>query len=413
MGTAQTGTGKTAAFALPILQLLLHEDRPAGRKRSIRALVLSPTRELAIQTKESFDLYGRFLHLKNTVIFGGVSQVPQVNRLRDGVDILVATPGRLLDLMNQRYIDLSHVGYFVLDEADRMLDLGFIHDVEKVVDKLPEKRQTLLFSATMPPDIARLAAKLMHTPAKVSVAPVTATADHVEQSLYFVDKKNKRNLLVHLLKTEKMDSVLVFARTKQGANKIVEHLENAGIAAKAIHGNKSQSARQEALREFKSRKIRVLVATDIAARGIDINDLSNVINYDLPNEPETYIHRIGRTGRAGQSGVAASFCDEEEHDYLKSIEKLIGKKIPVTDGHPYPAVMPLCAPPKPGSGRRGFHANRGGHSFAHAGMPSRNHASGRGHAPGKAPAGEHPAHRSFASAGREEGRKHFHSTRGN
>lgn len=352
LGTAQTGTGKTAAFAVPILDLLCREHPQPAATRPIRALVLSPTRELAIQIKESFDLYGRFLRLRNTVIFGGVSQVPQVSRLREGVDILIATPGRLLDLMNQRHIDLSHVSYFVLDEADRMLDMGFIHDVHKVVEKLPQNRQTLLFSATMPPDIAKLADKLLKDPAQVSVAPVSSTAETVEQKLFFVDKKNKKHLLVHLLKTNDMESVLVFSRTKHGANKIVEHLEKAGIPSKAIHGNKSQSARQQALREFKTRKIHVLVATDIAARGIDVTELSHVINFDLPNEPETYVHRIGRTGRAGQSGMALSFCDEEEHSYLKSIEKLIGKKVPVDDEHPYPATLAPTAPPKQG-GRGG------------------------------------------------------------
>lgn len=365
LGTAQTGTGKTAAFAVPILDLLCREHPQPAKARPIRALVLSPTRELAIQIKESFDLYGRFLRLRNTVIFGGVSQVPQVSRLREGVDILIATPGRLLDLMNQRHVDLSHVSYFVLDEADRMLDMGFIHDVHKVVEKLPQNRQTLLFSATMPADIAKLADKLLKNPTQVSVAPVSSTAETVEQKLFFVDKKNKKHLLVHLLKTNDMESVLVFSRTKHGANKIVEHLEKAGIPSKAIHGNKSQSARQQALREFKNRKIHVLVATDIAARGIDVTELSHVINFDLPNEPETYVHRIGRTGRAGQSGMALSFCDEEEHSYLKSIEKLIGKKVPVEKEHPYPAVLAPTAPPKQG-GRGQRPASH------HSHQPSRN-----------------------------------------
>lgn len=367
LGTAQTGTGKTAAFAVPILDLLCHEHSQPAKSRPIRALVLSPTRELAIQIKESFDLYSRFLHLRNTVIFGGVSQIPQVSRLREGVDILIATPGRLLDLMNQGHIDLSHVSYFVLDEADRMLDMGFIHDVHKVEEKLPRNRQTLLFSATMPPDIAKLADKLLKNPKQVSVAPVSSAAETVKQTVFFVDKKNKRHLLVHLLKEGEMESVLVFSRTKHGANKIVEFLEKADIASQAIHGNKSQSARQQALRAFKNRKIHVLVATDIAARGIDVNELSHVVNFDLPNEPETYVHRIGRTGRAGQNGIAFSFCDEEEHGYLKSIEKLIGQTIPVEKDHPFPAVMAPTAPPKQGGhNRRRFpsrqtHPQGGGH----------------------------------------------------
>lgn len=376
LGTAQTGTGKTAAFAVPILQKLDEETRDARpARRAVRALVLSPTRELAIQIKESFDLYGRFLRLKNTVIFGGVSQVPQASRLREGIDILIATPGRLLDLMNQKIVDLSHVSYFVLDEADRMLDMGFIHDVHKIVDTLPQKRQTLLFSATMPPDIRKLADKLLTEPSRVAVAPVSSTAETVEQKLYFVDKKNKKNLLVHLLETGDMESVLVFSRTKHGANKIVEYLEKSGIRSKAIHGNKSQSARQQALQEFKSRKIHVLVATDIAARGIDVTELSHVLNYDLPNEPETYVHRIGRTGRAGQSGIALSFCDEEEHGYLKDIEKLTGQHIPVEDAHPFPALMAPTAPPKQGQRppraqqHRRPDANSGHVHSGHHGMP--------------------------------------------
>ena len=336
LGCAQTGTGKTAAFAIPILQLL-NEERVKNPKapRRIKTLVLTPTRELAIQIADSFAAYGRHLDLKHTVIFGGVSQHAQVNALKAGIDVLIATPGRLLDLMNQGFVSLRDVQFFVLDEADRMLDMGFIHDVKKVIVRLPERRQSLFFSATMPPDVAKLADTILHNPAKVEVTPVSSTADTINQSVYFVGREDKRKLLVHVLDDPKIKSALVFARTKHGADKVVKDLLKAGIGAEAIHGNKSQNARQRALSNFKSRETRVLVATDIAARGIDVDELSHVINYELPNIPETYVHRIGRTGRAGHDGIALSFCDEEETTYLKDINKLIGKNVPVVADHPY------------------------------------------------------------------------------
>lgn len=335
LGCAQTGTGKTAAFALPILQGLSAEQR-IGRGRPIRALILTPTRELAIQIGESITAYGRNLNIKSTVIFGGVSQHPQTHALTAGVDILVATPGRLLDLIQQRYIKLQHVRFFVLDEADRMLDMGFLPDVRRVIAQLPLKRQTLLFSATMPPEISLLANSLLTNPVKVSVTPVSSTVDAIEQAVYFVDTKDKKQLLIHLLKDPAIASALVFTRTKHGADKVVKELEKAGIGAQAIHGNKSQNARQLALGNFKAKKTRVLVATDIAARGIDVVELSHVINFELPNVPETYVHRIGRTGRAGLGGVALSLCDYEEKAYLKDIQKLIGRTIPVIEDHPFP-----------------------------------------------------------------------------
>jgi ATP-dependent RNA helicase RhlE len=336
LGCAQTGTGKTAAFAIPILQLLSTDKaKQANAPRRIKTLVLTPTRELAIQIDESFAAYGRHLNMKHTVIFGGVSQHSQVNTIRSGIDILVATPGRLLDLMNQGIINLRDVQYFVLDEADRMLDMGFIHDVKRVIAKLPERRQSLFFSATMPPDVAKLADTILNNPARVEVTPVSSTADTIQQALYFVSKDDKRKLLAHILEDTRIKSVLVFSRTKHGADRVAKDLVKAGIQAEAIHGNKSQNARQRALTNFKSRETRVLVATDIAARGIDVDELSHVINYELPNIPETYVHRIGRTGRAGHDGIALSFCDEEETEFLRDIHKLIGKKVPVIEDHPY------------------------------------------------------------------------------
>jgi ATP-dependent RNA helicase RhlE len=334
LGCAQTGTGKTAAFAIPVLQLL-HEKGQALPPKTIKALILTPTRELAMQIKESFDAYGHFTSLKNTVVFGGVSQHAQVETLKRGVDILIATPGRLLDLMNQGFIQLRNIEFFVLDEADRMLDMGFVNDVKKVITKLPVKRQSLFFSATMPSEIQKLADSILTNPAKVEVTPVSSTAEKVQQSVYFVEKRNKKALLQHLLDNMPIQSVLVFSRTKHGADKIVKDLLGSGEKAAAIHGNKSQNARQNALNDFKNGKIRALVATDIAARGIDVDSLGFVINYDLPNEPETYVHRIGRTGRAGASGIALSFCDAEEKPYLKDIQKLIGKSIPQVEQHPY------------------------------------------------------------------------------
>ena len=332
LGCAQTGTGKTAAFAIPILQIL-HEQKQ--NVPGIKVLILTPTRELAIQIDESFAAYGKHTRLKHTVIFGGVSQLNQTNALRRGVDILVATPGRLLDLMTQGYIRLDKLEIFVLDEADRMLDMGFIHDVRKVIAKLPARRQTLFFSATMPPEIQKLADILLHNPAKVEVTPPASTVDKIAQSLYFVNKMDKPSLLVDLLQDAAIKTALVFTRTKHGADKIVKLLDRASVKSAAIHGNKSQNARQAALKDFKNGTLRVLVATDIAARGIDIDELAHVINFDLPNVPETYVHRIGRTGRAGNSGIAISFCSAEERDELKDIQKLIGKMIPVVAEHPF------------------------------------------------------------------------------
>jgi ATP-dependent RNA helicase RhlE len=335
LGCAQTGTGKTAAFAIPILQILHQEKTPQRGPRPIKALILTPTRELAIQIDESLAAYGRHTGLSHLVVFGGVSQVPQVNALRNGVDILIATPGRLLDLVDQRHINLSQISLFVLDEADRMLDMGFIHDVKKVITRIPAKRQTLFFSATMPPEISNLANTILNNPVRVEVTPVSSTAEKIQQALYYVDKSDKKSLLLHILKDQNIKSVLVFTRTKHGADKVVKDLNRADIEAEAIHGNKSQNARQRALTLFKTGQLRVLVATDIAARGIDVDDLSHVINYELPNVPETYVHRIGRTGRAGLSGIALSFCDLEERAYLRDINKLITKSIPVIEEHPY------------------------------------------------------------------------------
>ncbi len=340
VGCAQTGTGKTAAFAIPILQMLALEKRETKAPRVIRALVLTPTRELAIQVGESFKTYGKNLNLKTTVIFGGVGQKPQTDALKSGIDILIATPGRLIDLMNQKFVNLHHVSFFVLDEADRMLDMGMVNDVKKIISHLPQRRQNMLFSATMPMEITKLVDSLLTDPVKVAVTPVSSTVDIIDQAVYFVEKKDKKLLLIHLLKDKSIASALVFSRTKHGADKIIKDLAKAGIQGQAIHGNKSQGARQQALDNFKERRTRVLVATDIAARGIDIIELSHVINYDLPNISETYVHRIGRTGRAGLGGVALSFCDAEEIPYLKDIEKLIKKKIPVVEDHPYPLVIP-------------------------------------------------------------------------
>ncbi len=335
LGCAQTGTGKTAAFAIPILQLL--SQAPINeKKRKIRCLILTPTRELAIQIEESFKAYGKFTRLHSTVIFGGVGQKPQTDALQRGVDILIATPGRLIDLIGQGYVDLKSIELFVLDEADRMLDMGFVHDVKRLIKLIPEKRQSLFFSATMPPEIVKLADTILVNPKKVEVTPVSSTADTIQQYLYFVDKKNKNSLLLDLLKDAKIKTVLVFTKTKHGADKVVKYLLSHHVTAEAIHGNKSQNNRQRALTNFKNQTTRVLVATDIAARGIDIDELEYVINYETSNVAETYVHRIGRTGRAGANGTAISFCDIEEKAYLKDIEKLIGKKIPVIDEHRYP-----------------------------------------------------------------------------
>jgi ATP-dependent RNA helicase RhlE len=335
LGSAQTGTGKTAAFAVPILQQL-HKAKQVGKQyKSIKALILTPTRELAIQIDDSIAAYGRNLDLKHLVIYGGVAQTAQITALRSGIDILVATPGRLLDFMEQGFINLAFVKIFVLDEADRMLDMGFIYDVKAIIAKLPDKRQTLFFSATMPNEIAKLADSILHEPVRVEVTPVSSTAKTITQSMYFVEKAEKTNLLIHLLSDKTIERVLVFTRTKHGADKVVNELKYAGIQAEAIHGNKSQNARQKALANFKSGETPVLVATDIAARGIDVENLTHVINYGLPSEPETYIHRIGRTGRAGSNGIALSFCDREEMGLLRDIQKLLGKTVPVVKNHPF------------------------------------------------------------------------------
>ncbi len=335
LGCAQTGTGKTAAFAIPILQLLWKEQNTGRWNRGIKALIITPTRELAIQIDESFSDYGKETNIRHTVIFGGVKQHSQVRRIQSGIDILVATPGRLLDLMNQKIVNLKNLKIFTLDEADRMLDMGFIHDVKKVIATLPAKRQSLFFSATMPPAITTLANTLLTNPKRVEVTPASSTAETVEQKLFTVEKGNKKHLLKHVLEDKTLTSALVFTRTKHGANKLVKYLDSVGIESAAIHGNKSQAARQKALKSFKNKSLKVLIATDIAARGIDINELSHVINFEIPNEPETYVHRIGRTGRAKRSGIALSFCDKEECAFVQDIHKLINKEIPIHKEHPY------------------------------------------------------------------------------
>ena len=352
MGCAQTGTGKTAAFALPMLDRLT--ANAPRRKGAIRALILTPTRELALQIGESFDAYGKYLKLRSTVISGGVGQAPQVEALKKGVDILIACPGRLNDLIGQGFIDLSNLEIFVLDEADRMLDMGFVHDVKKVIAKLPGERQNLMFSATMPTEIEQLAAGILRKPAFVKVDPVSSTVDRIQQSLYYVEKGNKKLLLPWLIKNLQPPVVnaLVFSRTKHGADKIAKDLTKQGIPAAAIHGNKSQTARVTALENFKAGKTKVLVATDIAARGIDISELSHVFNYDLPEVPETYVHRIGRTARAGADGTAVSFCAPEEQEYLAGIEKLNRRKIPVVSGHPWDGVPAPVRPEPPVRGKK-------------------------------------------------------------
>jgi ATP-dependent RNA helicase RhlE len=338
LGVAQTGTGKTAAFAIPIIQLLVQDKNIVPGKRVIRSLILTPTRELAIQIGESFERYGKNTRLKYKVIFGGVSQHGQVEAIRSGVDVLIATPGRLLDLMNQKHVHLNDINFFVLDEADRMLDMGFVHDVKKIISRLPRRRQSLFFSATMPPEIVTLAGTILVNPVKVEVTPPSSTVNTISQVVYFVDKPNKKSLLIDVLKDKGIERALVFTRTKHGADKVAKELSRAGIQAQAIHGNKSQNARQNALKNFKAKLTRVLVATDIAARGIDIDDLTHVVNFELPNIPESYVHRIGRTGRAGASGMAIAFCDAEEKEYLRDIQKLIGKLIPVIENHDYPLM---------------------------------------------------------------------------
>ena len=337
IGCAQTGTGKTAAFALPLLQNLTQKTKKYNPKQP-RILVLTPTRELAIQVHDSFKTYGKFLNIKTSVIFGGVGQTPQVRSISTGVDVLVATPGRLLDLINQRYIFLKELEVFVLDEADRMLDMGFINDIKKIVSLLPAKRHNLFFSATMPKDIESLANSILSNPAKIAVAPISSTVELIDQSVMFLEKEKKRDLLEHLFLDHELKKVIIFTRTKHGANKISDHLSKLGIKTNAIHGNKSQNARQNALNDFKKGHLRALIATDIAARGLDVDDISHVINFDLPNEPESYVHRIGRTARAGASGKAISFCNGEERSFLREIEKLIKKKIPLNTNQPYHSI---------------------------------------------------------------------------
>lgn len=336
LGSAQTGTGKTAAFAIPIIQHLINNNQHEKGRRQIKSLIVTPTRELAIQIGESFNAYGKYSNLQNTVIFGGVPQNPQVRQLQKGIDILIATPGRLLDLINQNHISLRHVKYFVLDEADRMLDMGFIHDIKKLLRILPKERQSLFFSATMPTKIVKLSQEILINPKKVAVNPVSSTAETIQQQIYFTNKSSKKDLLLHILKNKDIEQVLLFSRTKHGADRIVRNLRHKRIESAAIHGEKSQNQRQKALEQFKKGQIRVLVATDIAARGIDIDKLRYVINYDIPNESETYVHRIGRCGRAGEEGVAISICEPEENAYVKDIEKLIKLKIEVSDNNPFP-----------------------------------------------------------------------------
>ncbi len=343
LGCAQTGTGKTAAFAIPILQHLTLKNTAQKAKKEIQALVVAPTRELALQISECFDAYGKFLSLKTLVIFGGVGQKPQTTALQKGVDILVATPGRLLDLIGQGYIRLNHVSLFVLDEADRMLDMGMLPDVKRILKYLPAKRQTMFFSATMPAEIRKLADTMLKDPVTIEITPPRAPIDIIEQGVCFVDKENKTKLLIYFLENIDYDSVLIFTKTKHGADKVVRELIKHGFKAAAIHGNKSQSNRQEALNAFKDRKVRILVATDIAARGLDIEELSHVVNYNLPDVPETYIHRIGRTGRAGLSGIAVSFCDAEEKGLLSDIQLMIGRHLPVGEDHPFPMLYPDIA----------------------------------------------------------------------
>jgi ATP-dependent RNA helicase RhlE len=352
LGCAQTGTGKTAAFAIPIIQLLTQEKSNNPGRRPIRSLILTPTRELAIQIGESFATYGKNTSLKYRVVFGGVSQHGQVESLKAGIDVLIATPGRLLDLMNQNFVKLDTIQFFVLDEADRMLDMGFLHDVKRIIAKLPAKRQSLFFSATMPPAIVQLSSTILVNPSKVEVTPSATTVNLVDQTVYFVDKENKKHLLNEVLLDKSIERVLVFTRTKHGADKVAKELVRTGVKSQAIHANKSQNARQTALNNFKSKITRVLVATDIAARGIDIDDLTHVINYDLPNIPESYVHRIGRTGRAGAGGTAIAFCDAEEKEYLRDIQKLTGKQITVAENANYPllnhtVVKAPQRPPRP------------------------------------------------------------------
>ena len=377
LGLAQTGTGKTAAFALPILQRL-SKTAPTGRLRPIRCLILTPTRELAAQIQDSFATYGKNLQLRSFVIFGGVGMEAQKQALRAGMDILVATPGRLLDLCGQGLVQLQQLEIFVLDEADRMLDMGFIHDVRKVIRLLPMKRQTLFFSATMPREAQELADQLLKNPETVQVVPPATTAERVDQEAFYVEKADKRLLLVDVLRDSEMRRVLVFSRTKHGANRIAEHLVKANISAEAIHGNKSQNARERALAGFKAGKTRVLVATDIAARGIDIDGVTHVVNFDVPEVPEAYVHRIGRTARAGATGMAMTFCDADERADFYAIEKLIRQNIPVVEGHPYESRVPLSATPRPPAPRMQGRPGGGGRDHGRRDLPSGRSGAGGG-----------------------------------
>jgi ATP-dependent RNA helicase RhlE len=373
LGCAQTGTGKTAAFALPILQRLSAQP---SKSRDVRALILAPTRELALQIGESFKTYGKNLPLKSTVVFGGVGIEPQISNLKRGVDILVATPGRLIDLMERGVVDFHHLSVLVLDEADRMLDMGFIHDIKRILKTLPQKRQNLLFSATIPKEVQGLIDSILRDPVKVQVTPVSSTSEQVEQRVYLVGRADKRKLLLHILDTENVTRALVFTRTKHNANKLEKFLMESGVEAAAIHGNKSQGARQRALEGFRSGKVRILVASDIAARGIDIDGISHVINFEMPNEPETYVHRIGRTGRAEARGVALSFCDLEEQKYLAHVERVTRKDIPVVTDHPFTAGANAPVPPKQQRGARPHH--RGGNSARPGGRGPRSGGRSQG-----------------------------------
>jgi ATP-dependent RNA helicase RhlE len=415
LGIAQTGTGKTAAFALPLLQRLTTTDRRAG-PRSVRALILTPTRELCVQILDSFRTYGRHLRLSRAAVYGGVSQGPQVHNLSRGLDVLVATPGRLLDLMNQGQVRFDSLEAFVLDEADRMLDMGFIVPVKRIVAKLPKERQTLLFSATMPQAVHGLVASLLKEPVRVEVTPVATTAERIAQRVHFVEKANKRPLLQHLLADKAIARALVFARTKHGANKVAEQLDRAGVRTDAIHGNKSQNARQKALEDFRNGKVRVLVATDIAARGIDVDGITHVINFDLPNEPESYVHRIGRTARAGNDGIAISFCDAEERTFLRDIEKTIRQQVPVDVDHPFHSAHIADGVRHGGSapaGQRGRGGNRGkpqrqgadrSSADRHPERAARSHGQHRGHhANGEHPHGRDVRKSDAGSEGRRRG----------
>lgn len=371
LGIAQTGTGKTAAFAIPIVQHIANEQQNNSK---IKALIITPTRELAIQIDENFTDYGKHTNVRNTVIFGGVNQASQVRNIRRGVDVLIATPGRLLDLINQGFISLKHIEYFVLDEADRMLDMGFVHDIKKLITMLPKKRQSLFFSATMPKNIVELSNTILNNPKKVEVSVVSSTAETIQQHLYYTNRDNKKDLLFHILQDEDMDQVLLFSKTKHGADRIVKNLMKQKVSAAAIHGGKSQNQRQKALKNFKTGDVRVLVATDIAARGIDIDKLRYVINYDIPNIAETYVHRIGRSGRAGEEGVAISICEPEENDFIKDIQKLINLKIPVITDNPFPQTDKPMSPAQKKEAEK--EKNRRKQEFFAARKASRNKGAG-------------------------------------